>query len=95
MAITIEEFEAESVAHRRPTGSRAANTARVLTFLTDRTDRAFTVAEIREGSGVPRGSVCVALARLEDESRVRHRGEYWTAGRAPDATPMADERTAE
>jgi sugar-specific transcriptional regulator TrmB len=56
----------------------------VLAFLTERRAAAFTPAEICEGTGVPRGSVGVVLARLEDRGLVRHRGPYWTV--SPEAT---------
>jgi hypothetical protein len=49
----------------------------VRTFLATHPDTAFTTAEIRGATGVPRGSIGPALARLEDAAVVVHRGDYW------------------
>lgn len=95
MAITIEEFESEPIGERRPPAARAANADRVRRVLSERADRAFTVVEIREGAGFPRGSVCNVLARLEDEGRVGHRGGCWTVGQGTDAEATTAEQSTE
>lgn len=50
---------------------------RILTFLAEHDEQAFTQTEIHEATEIPRGSVGVVLSRLEDRSLVRHRGRYW------------------
>lgn len=53
---------------------------RVLTFLAEHDDQAFTQTEIHEATGIKRGSVGAVLSRLEDRGLVRHRGRYWAIG---------------
>lgn len=50
---------------------------RILRFLAEHSDEAFTQTEIHEATGIKRGSVGAVLSRLEDRSLVRHRGRYW------------------
>src|SRR6056297_2982430 len=50
---------------------------RVLAFLVEHDDQAFTQTEIHERTGIKRGSVGSVLSRLEDRGLVRHRGRYW------------------
>jgi predicted transcriptional regulator of viral defense system len=50
---------------------------RILQFLAENSDRAFTQTELHEATGIKRGSVGSALSRLEDQGLVRHRGRYW------------------
>lgn len=50
---------------------------RILTFLAEHDEQAFTQTEIHEETEIPRGSVGVVLSRLEDRGLVRHRGRYW------------------
>ena len=50
---------------------------RILRFLADNNDRAFTQTELHESTDIARGSVGAALSRLEDRGLVRHRGRYW------------------
>jgi transcription initiation factor IIE alpha subunit len=50
---------------------------RILRFLAEHSDQAFTQTEIHEATGIKRGSVGAALSRLEDRGLVRHRGRYW------------------
>lgn len=50
---------------------------RVLHFLAEHDDQAFTQTEIHEATGIKRGSVGAVLSRLEDRGLVRHRGRYW------------------
>lgn len=50
---------------------------RILQFLAENSEQAFTQTEIAEATGIKRGSVGAVLSRLEDRSLVRHRGRYW------------------
>ena len=50
---------------------------RILQFLAENNDQAFTQTEIHEATEIKRGSVGAVLSRLEDRSLVRHRGRYW------------------
>lgn len=50
---------------------------RILEFLAENADKAFTQTEIAEGTGIKRGSVGAVLSRLEARGLVRHRGRYW------------------
>ena len=50
---------------------------RILRFLAEHSDEAFTQTEVHEATGINRGSVGSVLSRLEDRSLVRHRGRYW------------------
>lgn len=79
MPISIEAFDAAPDPDLRPAAAGAENERCVSEFLAENAEQAFTPAEVREATGVPRGSVCVVLSRLEDEGRVRHRGQYWAA----------------
>jgi len=57
----------------------------VLGFLAANPDKAFTPSEIREATGIARGSIGVVLSRLEESDLVDHRGEYWAIGHETDA----------
>lgn len=50
---------------------------RILSFLAEHDDKAYTQTEIHEATGIKRGSVGAVLSRLEDRGLVRHRGRYW------------------
>jgi len=50
---------------------------RILRFLAENGDQAFTQTEIHEATDIKRGSVGAALSRLGDRGLVRHRGRYW------------------
>lgn len=90
MPIDIEEFESAPVTELRQSGE-PTNQDAVLAFLSDHAEAAFTPVEIRAETGVPRGSVCVVLSRLEDRGLVRHRGEYWAAAAGADETRETEE----
>jgi len=83
MPISIDQFDRTPEPELRPPAAGTENADRVLAHLTEHHEAAFTLAEICEATGVPRGSVGVVLARLEDRELVRHRGAYWTV--RPDA----------
>ncbi len=50
---------------------------RVLQFLAENRDKAYTQTEIHTETGIKRGSVGAVLSRLDDRGLVRHRGRYW------------------
>jgi len=50
---------------------------RIVQFLDEHSDQAFSQTEIHEATGIKRGSVGAALSRLEERGLVRHRGRYW------------------
>lgn len=50
---------------------------RILRFLAEHGDMAFTQSEIHAATNIKRGSVGAALSRLEDRGLLRHRGRYW------------------
>lgn len=75
MPISIDRFEdgpADSLEIQEGTQPH-----RILLFLAEHSDEAFTQTEIHEATGIKRGSVGAVLSRLEDRSLVRHRGRYW------------------
>ena len=53
------------------------NAAKVLEFLRENSDRAFTQSEIAAETDVKTGSVGPTLVRLRERGRVDHRGTYW------------------
>lgn len=53
------------------------NAAKILSFLRDHPDKAFTQSEIAEATDVKTGSVGPTLYRLHERGRVDHRGTYW------------------
>lgn len=53
---------------------------RILRFLAENDDGAYTQTELHEATGIERGSVGAALSRLDDRGLVRHRGRYWAIG---------------
>lgn len=75
MPISIDQFDDE------PAGlldlEAGTQPYRIVQFLADNSDQAFTQTEIHESTGIKRGSVGAVLSRLEDRSLVRHRGRYW------------------
>lgn len=50
---------------------------RILQFLAENSEQAFTQTELHEATELKRGSVGAVLSRLEDRGLVRHRGRYW------------------
>ena len=76
MPIEIDAFETATDDELRvPT-----NGERVLRFLLEYRDKAFTPVEIAEGTGVKQSSIGTVLRRLEDRDLVRHKGDYWAIG---------------
>jgi Mn-dependent DtxR family transcriptional regulator len=71
MPISIDAFEGDA----RPGGPSVPE--RVVGFLVNHDDHAFTRSEIAAAVGADPNTVGTALTRLKDRSLVRHRGEYW------------------
>ena len=78
MPIDIETFESSSDDRLRSGGE--TNADRVMQFLAENPDKAFTQSEIRDATGVKAGSISVVLSRLENRDLVRHKGNYWALG---------------
>lgn len=53
------------------------NAAKILGFLRNNADKAFTQSEIAAETSVKPGSVGPTLVRLRERGRVDHRGTYW------------------
>lgn len=75
MPISIDQFDAESAAALDI--QAGTQPYRVLQFLADNSEQAFTQSEIHEATEIKRGSVGAVLSRLADRGLVRHRGRYW------------------
>ncbi|MDY6765343.1 MAG: helix-turn-helix domain-containing protein [Halobacteria archaeon] len=75
MPISRDRFENEP--EERVSIREGTNAHKVLEFLVENADKAFTQKEVHEGTGVKRGSLGVVLSRLEDRGLVKHRGQYW------------------
>lgn len=50
---------------------------RILEFLLENSDKAYTQTEIAENTGINRNSVGATLSRLEKRGLIRHKGRYW------------------
>lgn len=75
MPIAIDEFEAgdgDILEFGEGTQPR-----RILQFLAEHADAAFTQTELSEATDIPRGSVGSVLSRLDERGLVRHKGKYW------------------
>jgi len=57
--------------------SPGTNAAKILSFLRDYPEKAFTQSEIRTKTDLKAGSVGPTLVRLRERGRVDHRGNYW------------------
>jgi len=75
MPISIDRFEEEAADVLDL--QEGTHPYRILQFLAENSDQAFTQTEIHEATDIKRGSVGAALSRLEERSLVRHRGRYW------------------
>lgn len=75
MPISIDQFDSEP--EEALDLQQGTQPYRVLQFLAERDDQAFTQTEIHEATAINRGSVGAVLSRLEDRGLVRHRGRYW------------------
>jgi len=68
------------------------NASKILTFLRNHPDTAFTQSEIAAETAVKPGSVGPTLVRLRERGRVDHRGHYW---RVSDHERALDEATGQ
>ncbi|MFB6294106.1 MAG: MarR family transcriptional regulator [Halonotius sp.] len=75
MPITSDEFEDLSAEAGEP--AAGTNADRILSFLREHPERAFTQSEIAAETGVKTGSVGPTLVRLRERGRVDHREPYW------------------
>ena len=75
MPISIDEFETQD--EELLGFDKKSNAFRVLKFLTDNSDTAFSASEISQGAKVKKGSIGTVLSRLEENGLVRHKGKYW------------------
>lgn len=75
MPISIDHFEEESADALNL--NKGTQPYRILQFLVENSDQAFTQTEIHEATDIKRGSVGAVLSRLEERGLVRHRGRYW------------------
>lgn len=71
MPISIDDFEA------LPDPDEGTNAERVLRFLAEHDDHAFTADEIAEKSHVDPNSIHAVLGRLREDGLVEHRRPYW------------------
>lgn len=76
MPIDRDRFESEELPVQPGT-----NKHRVLAFLADTPEEAFTRSEIAEGAGVDPDSVGPVLVRLREDGLVEHSGTHWAVAR--------------
>ncbi|WP_435079037.1 helix-turn-helix transcriptional regulator [Halococcus sp. AFM35] len=67
---------------------------RILQFLAENDDKAFTQTEIHNATDIKRGSVGAVLSRLADRGLVRHRGRYWAIAEDDRLASYAAQRNA-
>lgn len=75
--ISSDQFEEMEGARDGDTPTPGTNAAKVMAFLREHPDKAFTQSEIVTATEVKAGSVGPTLVRLRDRGRVDHRGNYW------------------
>mgnify|MGYP000258734855 CR=1 FL=1 len=74
----IEREEFETAPDERLSVGTGTNADEVLSFLSKNPDKAYTLDEIHEATGVKKGSLGTVLSRLKEHGLVKHRGKYWT-----------------
>lgn len=75
MPINIDQFDEEpGDVLNLQTGTRPY---RIIQFLAEHSEQAFTQTELHEATDIKRGSIGAVLSRLEERDLVRHRGRYW------------------
>jgi DNA-binding transcriptional ArsR family regulator len=74
MPISIDDFEA------LPDPDEGTNAERVLRFLADHDETAFTADELAEKAHVDENSIHAVLGRLREDGLVEHRRPYWALG---------------
>jgi hypothetical protein len=57
--------------------SEGSDARRVLSFLDQHVEQAYTRAELADETGIPEEGLDSVLSRLEKQKLVVHRGEYW------------------
>lgn len=86
MPIDIERFSEASDEEL----TEVTNAEKVVRFLYQHNDEAFTPSEVADGAGVKKNSIGTVLRRLEDRSLVRHKGDYWAIGDEEDVREAFD-----
>lgn len=76
MPIDIETFTEASDEEL----TEVTNAEKVVRFLYQNDDKAFTPSEIAEGAGVKKNSISTVLRRLRERDLVQHKGDYWAIG---------------
>lgn len=76
MPIDIETFTQASNEEL----TEVTNAEKVVQFLAQNNDKAFTPAEIVAGTDVKKTSISTVLRRLKDRELVQHKGDYWAIG---------------
>lgn len=75
MPISIDEFESQP--GEVLDIEKGTQIHKILEFLAEHAETAFTPKEISEKTGIKRGSTGAVLSRLEERGLVRHKGKYW------------------
>ena len=75
MPIAIDEFESQSEEVLEL--DKDTQQYKILKYLTQNSNKAFTAKEISQETDIKKGSIGTVLSRLEDRDLVRHRGKYW------------------
>lgn len=75
MSIKIDEFESQP--EELLALDENTQAYKVVKFLAEHPDEAFTPAEIREETGIKKNSLGAVLSRLEDRGLARHKGKYY------------------
>ncbi|WP_458188881.1 MarR family transcriptional regulator [Haladaptatus sp. NG-WS-4] len=60
--------------------TEVTNAEKVIRFLYQNNDKAFTPSEIAEGTSVKKTSISTVLRRLKERELVQHKGDYWALG---------------
>ena len=92
MPITSDEFEELSSTPGEP--AAGTNADRILSFLRDHPETAYTQSEIAANTGVKSGSVGPTLVRLRERGRVDHREPYWRISDHEQSVDAAGEHAA-
>lgn len=77
MPISKNRFEALQADQNGGTPPLSAGAGKILSFLREHSDKAFTQSEIADETDVKLGSVGQSLVRLRERGRVDVCGDYW------------------
>lgn len=77
MPISKDQFEELGGGGDEDGPTPGTNAAKILEFLRDHPDKAYTQSELAAETGVKAGSVGPTLVRLRERGRVDHQGTYW------------------